>query len=811
MRRTHYYARSNLVFARDAGDVWALYRVIGRSYPGLSVRRKIELKEELEAFAYTIEADFQLLRVARPWSAEAYAERALTTIDPRHGHEGAFRAYIDEQRELLGGRGSVRPEVFLAVRLEGADAGWGALGDAWRRLSGALGLGEGGVISESRVEDLLRLEERVLDRTLGFIDCERAAPGDLEYLVRKAYVRGLGEPVCDANFRPAALTFVGEDGEERYEPYSLDLLRLHQSRVEIGSRHLIVDSELGRSYQALLAVGALPEEVQFPSSTAELLFAPLNCGFPVDASFSCRWRANREAMALSRKRKIDADQIASEEEVGPHGASTQALERQVQARELEQRLGASDRPPLLRGGITLAVAARSEDELEERVDRLRSEYGRVELHRPIGEQHSLFVGSLPCQRHPIADYAEHLMPDQWGAMVGTAITYAGSERGPYIGHGIGGGREPLQFDLAEACQQNRPPTVLLTGALGSGKTMLLELLLYQAFLQGSGPIVDIDPKGDHGLERIPGVEEHMEVVELSGEERYRGLLDPLRIAPEETREDLAYSFLTSILPATEPDWHTELKLAIQQVVARGGESCGEVIGELRSERATEAARAAGRALEVHASSGLAQLGFGRDGQRPPEVGTRQIVSLRIRNLVLPLPGTPRSEFQEEERIGMAILRLLGAYGLRLTTTDSRRHAVLSLDEAWALLTSSSGRALCERMSRMGRSMNVTPIFASQAMEDAAELEPLVGSYFAFGVEAEGEAAKALELLRLDPEDKQSVGRLLQFRRGLCYFRDFDGRCVPMQVELGEELLARLDTTPGGPGQGDRGPEPVEAG
>jgi hypothetical protein len=100
------------------------------------------------------------------------------------------------------------------------------------------------------------------------------------------------------------------------------------------------------------------------------------------------------------------------------------------------------------------------------------------------------------------------------------------------------------------------------------------------------------------------------------------------------------------------------------------------------------------------------------------------------------------------------------------------------------------------MSRMGRSLNAAPVFASQAIDDASELEPLVGTYVAFGVESEAEARKALELLRLDPDDRQAIGRMLQFRRGLAYFRDFEGRCVPLQIDPGEELLRALDTTPG---------------
>ena len=158
-------------------------------------------------------------------------------------------------------------------------------------------------------------------------------------------------------------------------------------------------------------------------------------------------------------------------------------------------------------------------------------------------------------------------------MVPHAISHAGSRIGPYIGHTLTGSRAPVQFDLAEACQQNRPPTCLLAGSLGSGKTIFLELAVWQAFLQGSGPIVDIDPKGDHRLAALPGVERAVEAIELSAEERYRGLLDPMRVGTPETREDLTYNFLVGILPApVRPEWQTELRRAVSEAAAAGARS-----------------------------------------------------------------------------------------------------------------------------------------------------------------------------------------------------------------------------------------------
>src|SRR5204863_347078 len=227
--------------------------------------------------------------------------------------------------------------------------------------------------------------------------------------------------------------------------------------------------EDGDSFQALLTVGALPETVTFPGRQAELLFAPIEAlRFPVDAAVSARWLPNSEAIALARRKVVDADNVFGEESHGDHGPSARTVERPAAARELEEYLTSSERPPLLRATISLAV----------------------------------------------------------------------------------------------------------------------------------------DPKGDHRLDALVGVD-HVEHIELRPGPRDRGLLDPFRIASEDTRADLAYSFLIDVLPApVPPAWQTEIRDAVDTVAALGARTCGEILATL--ERGAEAATEAARALRVHARSGLRQ-------------------------------------------------------------------------------------------------------------------------------------------------------------------------------------------------------------
>lgn len=809
----------NIVFSGGLDDAWAVYSLRPQSYAGLSTGRKLDVMGQLGGFVHRVQADFQILRIARPWSIRDYVASAWATFDRRHGSPAEiaqrselFRSMLKTHAMAMDDRQIVRPDVYLAVRLRDANAsiaellGGDGLRSTWRRFAASVGFDDARGLSYSTLAQIERIERRTEERVLDFLECRRALASELIWLVRHAYVRGGGEPVIDGNFRPQALAIEDESGEEiGFEPYEFDLHRLHSDyRVRIGSRHLEIESEQGVSFQSLLVCGALPEEREFPGPEAELMFAPVDLEFPVDACLSCSYMPNRDAQRLARKRMVDADQMWKEEAASEHGASPDSEERPVEARELQRRLGESDHPPLLRSTLTYAVSsADSCSELEQRIERLRAEIGqRIELHRPIGAQHQIFLSTLPGQRFPLPAYREHLLPEEVAAMVPTAANHAGSNIGPYIGYTLSPSRQPIRIDLAEASQQDRPTPILLTGSQGSGKTSLLQLLEYQAFCQGSGPIVDIDPKGtvdrpDHKLHLIPEIASEMERIVLSADGQFRGLIDPLIIAPDDAKADTAFGFILDILPAPVPaSWQTEIRAAVELVCASPDRP--QVLGVIPEvlQEGNAAAQEAGRALAVHANTGLAKLAFALRETDVPEVGSKRVISLQIKNLTLPLPGTPRSEMSEEERTGSALLRLLAIFALSLCASDPSRHSVIGFDEAWVLFGSSVGRSLLERISRLGRSQNVTPILATQRLTDSEELESLVGATFCGGVETEDEAQHALRLLRLEENDPALIQRLLRFDRGRFFFRDFNGQTAPLQVDPCDQTLLRtLGTTP----------------
>jgi hypothetical protein len=798
------YARANLLVG-SGGEAAALYRLAPVAYPYLPVADKWLVLRRLERFAHVVGADFSLWRVQRAYPAERYAAELEALADRRHADREGWRRYLEGHEARLRELASHVPELYLAVSLaERPEAGTGSgfvrsADRARRRLEELAGVAGPKPLAGRELEALAGAEQRTYERLSGVLRLERAATRELQWLLRRAELRGTGEPELDRFWEPDALVVETPDGSLAYQPLEHDLWRCANAPL---SEHpgeapsLEVEAEEGRSFQALLCLGGLPEEVEFPGAQAELLFAPLEgVEFPVDAVLHARWVGNRQALAQVRKRILDVEHAYREQAEGALGGpGWLAEEDRVLAREYEAILQSSAHPPMLYASIALAVGAPDRAELERRVEALREQYGEVRLHRPRGLQHQLFADHLPrADGGTVPDYEGQMTVEQFGALVALGTQQVGSERGIYTGYSPAAGGRPVRYDPTAPSREARTSAVLLAGTLGSGKTVAAQAIAFAAERRGS-LIVDFDPKPDHGLHRIAELEGRVDVLELSGDPEHRGKLDPLRIGLAELREELASSYLLELLREPPPAWENQVQRAVRDADRAGGRSLLEVVERLRRSEA-EAAREAGDALEVLSDFGLARLGFGA-GEEPGVEAARPVTTIRTPGLQLPDPGASRETYTRTERVSVATLSLVAALALRLVAGDRSRHKVVLLDEAWFLLASTQGRALLNRLVRLGRAYNATVLLATQRLEDLGDLSDLVGTYFVFGQESDRESRRALGLLGLDPDDPALAARLKEFRRGRCLMRDLDGRVGEVQIDPAVPgLLEALDTTP----------------
>jgi hypothetical protein len=777
------------------------------SYATLARERKAQRFAQLLAALESAEADFQLIRVGQLWDAVAYADSLER--DYRGPHEKAHGRYVAEQRAALGQDRSISPAIYLALSLMPPERDVASfLSSLAERRSGelrfafreALRWNDRRILSVGELERLRVRADDVHARIAGFVEARPARTPEVQWLVRRAFCRSLSEPVIDGLHEPQALIFE-RNGAAALAPLEADVMRWCESYVEDRGRALRVESEAGVSWQAHLVAGALPERATFPDTRLELMFSPPeSLTFPIDVALTARFLPNDLAMRLVRRRVQDADEIARAEAAGDQGVSDRGYDRTQDARDLLGYLQSASHPPLLRATLAIAVGAKTEEELERRVEACRRAYGEVQLHRPVGDQLRLFTHHLPGQRAAVRGYDDILTPEQIAAMMPLATHIVGSRRGFHLGYTLSGSRHAVRFNLREGSDSDRNAAILSLGALGSGKTTLDQKLVYEGFLLGAR-VIDCDPKGDHRMHQLEEVAPYVETIALRGERALRGMLDPLRIAPAHLRHDATVSFLCDLLPArAEATWETAVVKAVDVVSRRAKEPTSfEVVRALMN--GDDIDRQVGKTLSVYAGAGLTQLGFADPDVRLPAVGTRQVTYMPIRDLPAPRPGLTRGEYSPLERVGEQIVRLIAMFAMQLMGTERTRLKIFSFDEGWRLLGDPVGRMLLASLQRMGRSELAVPIISTQLVSDTlldgrASLENLIGATFVFGLRSEKEAERALRLLDLDADDHALRARLLEFDGGRCLMRDHQGRVEAVQVEvLAPRLLSAFSTTP----------------
>lgn len=812
MRPPIHFTYGNCIFGEGLSDAWAAFAVGLSSYQWLSEEAKHGRFLALLGAVEALEADLQILRLGRGPARERYEqaiEREAAAEAYGAPHADSRAVYAHEHSRRLAELDSPGSALFLLVSLREPErdvAGYvsnaferGPAG--WRRvLADLFSSREKLPLSAVELERVRVRADRVHARLVEFLPARPARGVEIQWLVRRAFCRGLGDPQVDELHEPRALAFE-RNGEAVLAPLEGDVLRWAESEVEHHGRFLRVESELGTSWQAHLLLGAVPERIEFPGAAAELMFAPPeSLPFAIDLSLNARFLPNELALRIARRRIQDADQIMRAEADGEQGVSDLGYARTQEARDLLSHLQAASRPPLLRATLSIAVAAGDRETLEARVERCRRAYGEIRLYRPLGEQLELFLQHLPAQRSRVAGYDDTFTAEQVAAMMPTATHQAGSSDGFYLGHTLTGSRRPVRFNLREGSESNRNSAILSVGALGSGKTTLDQKLKYEGFLLGAR-VIDCDPKGDHRFHLLDDVAPHTECVTLRPDPSLRGLLDPLRIAPPHMRQEATVSFLRDLLPGrAAPSWETAVLSAVDRVSARASRpTCSEVVRALAEGDTVD--REVGKTLDVYARSGLTQLGFACEQTSPPPLGQKQVTYLPIRDLPGPEPGTPRGEYSQIERIGEQIVRLIAMFAMQLMQAERDRLKVFSFDEGWRLLSDPAGRALLSALQRMGRSELAVPIVSTQLVTDALigereSLENLIGATFVFGMRSEYEAGRALSLLGLDPERRVARQALLEMEEGRCLFRDHHGRIEAIQVDLVvPSLLRALSTTP----------------
>jgi hypothetical protein len=793
----------NILFGHG-GERRALYRLQNTSYEFLTDQQKYEVAASLALAAMEARSDGSIWRVCRSYPAEHYARQAARTVDTRYADEPIWRWHVNWHEHLIDRLNPRDVEVYLAIRLpESTDAAAmiaetrRALWRISRRVESAAGVQSAAPVMEDELVTIRDQESTLFDQLqgpLGEIGIDRADTREIQWLLARARCRGLAEPELDEFWRPRALVVSDDDGTNRsYRPLSTIIDRAAKARITRHDTHLEVESEHGTSYQSALVLGALPEHPPWPGPQCELMFAPLErLEFPVDCALHWKYMSNERARREARRRTLDVDNSSREEESGILGESWTAGDTRQVARLLQAYLDREDHPPLMTGSLQLIVGAPEHKELERRVTKIKDAYRPLTVHRPSGIQRRLYYEHLPRCGSAVHEWDDPLTVEQIGVMVPMATTAVGSLEGPYVGY-TPVTRRVVKFDVTEPSRENAGSAVLLAGDLGSGKTVSLQSIATTALLRGS-QVVDIDPKPDHGFHKYAPIGHLVSHFELSSGDANRGQLDPMRVPLPEVREEAAMSYFTQLVgdgTMRQQGARPALTKAIRECMHHAEWGSLAVIDRLRA--GGTIATAVAEELASWADFGLAKLAFGPPGD--DTISARaMLTSIRTPTLDLPDASQTRESYSDRERIGVATLGLLADMALRLVSGDPTRNKVIIVDEAWFLLASAQGRALFQRLVRMGRAMNAVIVIATQRLADIGDLSSLIGTYMIFGQPTEADARAALEQVGLPDAGTRRISRVRGYKKGLCLMRDIHGRLGEVQFDLEPAMLEAFNTS-----------------
>ncbi|HEY3959342.1 MAG TPA: hypothetical protein VGL68_02415 [Solirubrobacteraceae bacterium] len=335
MRAPVGFVYGNCVFGDGLDDGWATFAVECETYGWLGEEAKRARFFALLGGLEALEADVQILRVGRRWEVERYVREldgealASTGGAGTHAHARARRRYLDAHRRRLSELQAVRPQVFLLVSLSDPERDVATYvskvaeqhpREWWEGLRRVFSVRDRRLLKVSELERARVRADQAHARLADYLPVRQARGVELQWLIRRAFCRGLGEPEVDGLHEPRALVFE-RNGEATLAPLEGDVLRWMDGYVEHRGRALRIDSELGTSWQAQLVLGALPERTHFPGARAELMFAPAeSLPFAIDLSLNARFLPNELALRIARRRIQDADQILRAESDGEQGS-----------------------------------------------------------------------------------------------------------------------------------------------------------------------------------------------------------------------------------------------------------------------------------------------------------------------------------------------------------------------------------------------------------------------------------------------------------------------------------------------------------
>ncbi|MFE0654366.1 ATP-binding protein [Streptomyces sp. NPDC059534] len=779
--------------------------------------RDAELDAADAALARTLAGlDCQLRILWSPLNAADYSTEAAEMFTA-----GAWTEWADLRVRRLEQIGLPTRHLLLGVRLAERS---GQTEQAGRRgVQDALGLSSPGISTRelARFDAQMRRLGRRLEATPW-----KARPASVEllaWMISREQHRGTALPA------PSAGGVIS----------GAKLATLTRGRILPHPDHLRVVDGTGRvaAWASVLVMTGFPEEMDVPGAgewlriLSEIQYVPdieeedLPAGFdpadlivPVSPEASVRFRVlpKRDALkVVEQARRLAKEQRRSAARQSAEDPGRDIEETEAVMAELTREMRREDLTLVEDHPRLIVTSTTGLDDLRSRVDAVITHYGGLGIEVSVGEeeQRELWLETQPGDHLRVPDLGHRrdvtaLSGSWWwgGAMVG-------DDKGPIVGYLTGSTPGTFRTDVTAGSDRGDATTTALIGRSGRGKTTGMELLLLDAAFRGAYALA-LDFKGDLGGLTLAAHRYGLEAHLVETGPRYAGVADLFDLLGAEGGLDAARGEVPAQLSIAIPDHlrdrgaETPITHATNAVIAAGDPATWKVIEHLR-QMDDGLARETGEALHDLAQTGLGAPFMGRPtGETPPLRPAPGIWVVQMPGLSLPPADASRREWNPSQRLSVALMHSMLAYGV---TTAGRRdlrglRKVVAVPEVHLMTATREGATFLQYIARVGRALATSLVLDTQDPESLVKLVGIVEqltTVYGFQLTSREQQDAMAELLGLPKNTHtraliQSVGLLPdgEIRHGHCIVRDRRFACATVQFDVpSAELLDLLDTSP----------------
>ncbi|MCF3943078.1 ATP-binding protein [Oceanobacillus alkalisoli] len=809
MRYPIKYMENNLVFNHD-GECFAYYELLPYNYSFLSPDEKIQVHDHFrQLIAQNQDGKIHALQISTASSIRSVQERSKELVTGRL--KDVAYARIDDQTEALVsmiGEHQVDYRFFIGFKLllNEEEVSMKSMGKSIKNLLSSFVrdvnhhlMGDFVSMPHDEMRRFSKMESLLQNKISRRFKIRPLDKNDFGYLIE--HLHGQSDTAYEEYDYVLRLKKIKHETlVKRY-----DIIKPTRCLIEENQRYLKIEQEEQTTYVAYFTINSIVGDLEFPSDEI-FYYQQQQFTFPIDTSMNVEIVTNKKALSTVRNKKKELKDLDNHAWESNNETGSNVLEALEQVNELEDVLDQS-KESMYKLSFVIRVSASNLDELKQRCNEVKDFYDdlNVKLVRPFGDMIGLHSEFIPASKRYMNDYIQYVTSDFLAGLGFGATQMLGETEGIYIGYNLDTGRNVyLNPSLASQGVKGSVTNALASaflGSLGGGKSFSNNLLVYYAVLFGGQALI-VDPKAERGnwKETLPEMAHEINVVNLTSDDKNKGLLDPYVIMKKKKdSESLAIDILTFLTGISSRDGEKfpVLRRAIRAVSQQEERGLLLVIQELRSDP-NPLARPIADHIESFTDYDFAHLLFS-DGTVKNSISLeKQLNIIQVADLVLPDAETSFEEYTTMELLSVAMLIVISTFALDFIHSDRSIFKIVDLDEAWSFLQVAQGKTLSNKLVRAGRAMNAGVYFVTQNADDLTDekLKNNIGVKFAFRSRDINEIKKTLEFFGVDKEDEGNQRRLRELENGQCLIQDLYGCVGIIQVHpVFEDLFDAFDTRP----------------